>query len=232
MLSACSFPSLHLNLTLNNNLWKCYGIIISGIVPPETEKKAEYPFSARRLHLNILFKQKTDVDFKKIRQLQSIATENYETSELNGLSVKIYQNKLDFLKKKADSFVRGIMNWKSIITSIFTIALFFLSLSTISFSLKDWSSSVSALFAILVVLITLLDIVKTVKEKHERKKHEHKAMVIVNKNADKRINEVLNKILRNNNYYPMAYIALKLYLIEAVYSAKSKKEIKKKAGKQ
>ncbi len=211
-----------LNLSFNNNLWKCYGIIVSGVIPKATEPSAEYPFSVRRLHLNILFKQKTDVDFKKVRQLQSIATENYETSELNGLSVRIYKSGFDWLKKKAEACVRGVMKWKSIITSIFTIALFFLSLSTIRFSLNDWSSRVSVLFAVLVVIITLLDIVKAIKEKHERTKYERVMTIISNENVDKRINEVLNQILQGNNYYPMAYIALKLYLIECVYSIKTK----------
>ncbi|MBO5924638.1 MAG: hypothetical protein J6Q52_00055 [Clostridia bacterium] len=219
-LELCREAEAELNLPLNNNLLKCYGIVISGIVPPETKQESDYPFPYRRLHFNILFKQKIDIDFKKIKQLQTIATEKYENCELHGLSVKTYKGTLDFLQKQIENFLRKLMKWKNAITSVFTIALFFLSLNTINFSLKDWSTRVSFILAVVVVLMTLVDVIKGIKERHKQKKYRHSAIVTTKKDASKQIKLTLNKILKNNSYHPVAYIALKLYLIEIVYKTK------------
>lgn len=219
-LELCREAEAELNLSLNNNLLKCYGIVISGIVPPDMKQGADYPFRYRRLHFNILFKQKIDIDFKKIKQLQAIATEKYENSEMHGLSVKTYKGTLDFLQKQTGNFLRKLMKWRLAITSVFTIALFFLSLNTINFSLKDWSARVSFIFAVLVVSMTLVDVMKGIKEKYKQKKYKHIAIVTTKKDENKQIELALNKILKNNSYHPVAYIAFKLYLIETVYRTK------------
>ena len=219
-LELCRETEAELNLSLSNNLLKCYGIIISGIMPPENEQVAEYPFRNRRLHFNILFKQKVDIDFKKIQQLQAIATEKYENSELHGLSVKVYNGTFDFFKKLTESLLRRLMKLRLFITSCFTIALFFLSLNTINFSLKDWSTRVSFMFAVLVTSMALVDAIKNIKEKRKQKKYMHTAVINIAKDVDEKISKQLDEILKNNSYHPVAYIAFKLYLIETVYKAK------------
>lgn len=219
-LELCRETEAELNLSLSNNLLKCYGIIISGIMPPENEQGAEYPFRNRRLHFNILFKQKVDIDFKKIQQLQAIATEKYENSELHGLSVKTYKGTLDFIKKQIGDFIRKLMKWRLAITSIFTIALFSLSLDILNFTLKDWSTCVSFIFAVLVVSMTSVDILKGIKERYRKKKYRHSAYIIANKDENKQIESILNKILESNSYHPVAYLALKLYLIEKASKTK------------
>lgn len=213
-LELCREAEAELNISLNNNLLKCYGIIISGIIHPETNQEELYPFHYRRLHLNILFKQNVDVDLKKIQQLQTIATEKYENSELHGLIVKTYKGAFDFFKKQIDNFLRKIMKCKLLITSLFTIALFFLSLNTINFSLKDWSTRVSFIFAVLVVVITIIDVIKSIKEKNKQKKYRHSITIIINKELDKQIDSALNTVFKKNTYHPIAYIALKLYLLD------------------
>ena len=219
-LELCRETEAELNLSLNNNLLKCYGIVISGIVPPEVDEGADYPFRYRRLHFNILYKQKVGIDLKKIKKLQAIATEKYENSELHGLSVKVYNGTFDFFKKLTESLLRRLMKLRLFITSCFTIALFFLSLNTINFSLKDWSTRVSFMFAVLVTSMALVDAIKNIKEKRKQKKYMHTAVINIAKDVDEKISKQLDEILKNNSYHPVAYIAFKLYLIETVYKAK------------
>ena len=216
----CREVEAELNISLNNNLLKCYGIVISGIIPPKAKPSDDYIFPERRLHFNILFKQSVDPDFKKIQQLQAIATEKYENSELHGLSVKTYKGIFDRFKKEVGSFLRKLTGWRTAITSVFTIALFLLSLNTINFSLEDWSASVSFAFAILVFLTTSMDITKRIKEKRSQKKYQHSIVITANRDVKKQIERNLNKVLYNSSYHPVAYIALKLYLIEMVYKTK------------
>lgn len=215
----CREGEAELNFEFNNNLLKCYGMVISGCIPAETEALEKYP-DHRRLHFNILFKQKVNADFREIKRLQSIATEKYENSELHGVSVKTYKGFFDFLKKTIEQGIRKLLKCRLVITNIFTIALFLLSFNTISFSLKDWSSSVSFGFALLIVIMTVVDIIKGIKEKRNASKFEHSVGVIMNKNADAQIDEAMDKILKNNKYHPVVYIALKLYLLEAVFENK------------
>lgn len=220
----CRETEAELNLSLSNNLWKCYGLIISGILPKDTSIEPDYLPRYRRLHFNILFEQKTDLSLDKIRELQFASTESYENECVYGLQIKTYKSNFYRFKKLVDAGVRKFLTWRLVITNIFTLALFILTLTTnglsLHDSLKDWSTITSATFAILITIMTSVDIVKWFKKRHQRAKYQKASYLILDENLDKKIDKLLEQIFKNRTYHPVSYLALKLYLIKSVYGSK------------
>ena len=231
-----------LNISVNNNLWKCCGIVVSGFIPKDKKDDeasaseneqfkdvVDYPYSYRRLHLNIIFNQRISTGFKDIRKSQVIAAEKYENREIDGILLKTYKNRFECFKSIFGIVLKRFLSWRTAITSIFTILLFFTSLSTMGFSLKDWSTRVSSFFAIVVVVTTVLDIIKMVIEKIKQSKYQHNFHIVRNKDIDEKLSKVLDKIFTDKEgFHPVAYVAVKLSLINTVYDDHKKCEKKKK----
>lgn len=210
-----------LNMALNSNLWRCYGLFLSGSIPKEptdAERAAGYPHKKRRLHFNILYKQNTAADFERIHTSQRLATERYETAELHGLRVKVYRGRFDRILQAIEGFLHFLVKYRSIVTSAFTVALFFLSIKNITFSVSGWNSYLSAILAIIVAIITVTDTVREIRKSKKQRKYLSRSIhIIQNKKVEQQLNKVLSDFFDGKPHHPFTYMAVKLYLLEAVY---------------
>ena len=226
----CREAAAELNLSLNDNLLKCNGIVISGILPenPENLKINEeypdnYPDKFRRLHINVLFTQEVDLDFKKIQAVQSKAVEKYEVNRLYGLSVKKYKNHLDFIINGFLFCLKWILKSRLFITNVFTIMLF--SMSSPGSPLEDLKNCFSFCFAILIALATAIDVCSWIKKQYKRYEYTFISRIIGNKKTNEKINKALEKIQKRlakkekrlPEYFPITYVALKLHLMRSSY---------------
>ena len=206
----CREAEAELNIAVNNNLWKCYGFTISGIMPEENKEDKK-----RRMHFNIVFKQKINYSFDEILEMQKTAVENYENGELHGVKIKTYENRVDYIAKGFDSLVKAVMNSRDIIGSVLTLALFFLSIQNLDYSVNTLNTMISAFFAGLVILTTGTDVFKRVWRWYKRTKYLHKVKIIKNvKNVEVQLDEAMEKMFLELTCHPVTYVAVRLYLLE------------------
>lgn len=250
----CREAEAELNLSLSNNMWKCYGIVLVGNIPDEpayeangsspkatpkkhslkslhkkkqnTTKESKKP-AKRRMHLNILYTQKIDKSLKEVKKLQANSMERFENNNLIGVTVRVYQNFWDLLGKGTLKVIRLISDQRTLVTQIVLI------ISAILASFSKWEDWIKFPFAILMILFTVIDWTVSSIDFFKRKKTDYFLMIVnPHKELDKQIAIILSLSAKKKVYHPVAYIAFKLHQLEVVDEALKKKQEKKQRKEQ
>lgn len=208
----CRETEAELNLSLSNNLWKCYGLALSGIVPAEAGEGAR-----RRMHFNVIFKQSINQTFEEIREMQKTAVENYENGELHGVKIKIFENRAQWLRSIMKNVLQLVIDSRDIIGSVLTVLLFYLSMANLENTLDGLNTAISAFFAVLVLLTTVSSVIKRIKVYFQRKKYLHNVIIVNNtKDIENKLNKAGDAIMMKHECHPVTYLAIRLHLMELV----------------
>lgn len=206
----CRETEAELNISLSNNLWKCYGVSISGNLPESAGEGAR-----RRMHFNVIFKQTINYTFDEIMEMQKSAVENYENGELHGVNIKVFENKKQWLMKQLQNVLQVIMDSRDIIGSILTVLLFYLSISKLEYSLDGLNAAISAFFAVLVLFTTINSVISRIKVHFKRKKYLHSVTIIKSANElEQKLDKASAKIMMDHVCHPVTYLAIRLHLLE------------------
>lgn len=212
----CRETEAELNISLSNNLWHCTGIALLGTMPKRESEPSptQYPNARRRMHFSILYEQRVSLSFEDITKAQKSAVERHETRRILGLSLSVYKSPLDFFKKSVYNVLSAISRWKLVITSIFTLAIFF-SIRSPKTLLEDMSKAASAVFAALVVIIALLDIRKKLSKLLYRRSHVRRLRISAmaeHERISEKLDRFLTPYLKGKEHYPITYLALDTYI--------------------
>ncbi len=206
----CRETEAELNISLSNNLWKCYGVSISGNLPENAGEG-----SKRRMHFNVIFKQNINYTFDEIIEMQKNAVENYENGELHGVNIKVFEDKKQWAMKLLQNVLQVIMDSRDIIGSILTVLLFYISIAKLEYSLDGLNAAISAFFAVLVLLTTINSIINRVKVYFKRRKYLHNVSIIKNTNdLEQKLDKASAKIMMDHVCHPVTYLAIRLHLLE------------------
>ena len=201
-------------LNISNLLtnWSYYGVSILGI-------KNRIDFEGkRRMHFNILAKNRTEDPFDEILKKHAMATEKFENNRILAFSIAKYGTILERFQSYSLSFLRFINEYSSIISYIVGLAylIFVGDLATEirSLSKMDLNTKVTLGLAIVVFINALLDIYSKVSSHIKVKKYIHKFTF---KQTNKSHSDFAKWFLKNKfieKYHPIMYVMLGLYLLD------------------
>ncbi len=217
--------------------WLCYGIAMSGQIPEKSISAENYLGIKRRMHMNIIFEQKSDMTHAEIQENKNKAAEAYETVFFKGIRVRCYKNIRDRLFQWVSDVLRGIVENKDIIESVSLISVILLSVFSDGGSFEfSWESVLSLIFAALIILVSILKAIRyfssvfVIRNKRIRKRYAQKILHLYCKDSYQKMTEKMNKAM-GKAYHPATYSATKLYVENRLYDKLKKEEEKKNKKK-
>lgn len=201
-----------LKLSLKNHEWHCYGITISGMMPQKAilSSKENYLRARRRLHLNIISEQKSEMLFADIINTQKDSIENYENLDLRGIKINYYTNITQILSGLIKGGIKFLKSSKEIITSLITLLLFKVTIfDTNWFSLSKINSFISAIVALLVLGTTLLNIFSAIKSCYIKRKRITSFSIYKLRFTTDKIDWILKKFFKYYDFHPATYAAIR-----------------------
>lgn len=149
----------------------------------------------RRLHFNILAIHELDIDLMEVSRKWKEATESFENLEIYGVKLNSYKSKREFIGNKLISFLKGLMNYKDLITSLVILLIAIMTFSFVNTGLTDVdlaSSILNWIFFVLSILIFVLDFIVSLKRFIKKKRISFLMNLFKKKNKNE-IEHILNK---------------------------------------
>ena len=202
---------LNLNQLMQN--WRYYGISILGIRNMNSSLT-----STRRMHFNVLAKNRASENFEEIIQKFELATEKFENNRIYGLKLWFYDSAFDLISYGLKSSISYISEYSYIIS--YSLGFLYLmlvgDLETVvtEFSSSNLNDLVTLLLAFVVFINALIEIVIKVQLYLRVKKY---VTIFKYKKTSNRIsdlNQWLNKFKLDKKLHPIMYVMLSLYLLD------------------
>lgn len=174
-------------LGMNQKLWKKNNEIKEN---DELNRNLE-----RRLHFNILAIHELDIDLMEVSRKRKEATESFENLEIYGVKINSYKSKREFIGSKFVSFLKGLMNYKDLITSLVILLIAIMTFSFVNTGLTnvDLASSIlNWVFFVLSIFIFVLDFIVSLKRFIKKKRISFSMNLFKSKNENE-INQILKK---------------------------------------
>lgn len=226
----CREAYAELAVTMKENAWDCYGLTVSGIVPPQEEgKDGEYPFRKRRMHFNVLCEQCSEHGFDDFLEKQKNATEAYENRDLNGIRLVYHPNRRARFLDKLSKTVRVLTGNESYIMAVVAMCVLLATLLgnvfaqgtlSLSFSVLD---VVTYVFYILSIIMLAMMARKMVKEYRHRKKYIHKICL-----TGRRRPEGVEAYFQRRSCHPVTYAAIMSHVLKTVRDSERQRSKEKR----
>lgn len=198
--------------------WDYYGICLSGAKNRYEVDGITY----RKMHFNVLAKQKIDMDFKDVCKSQATATESYESKDIVGLKLKGYKNLFDMILNKIKSFIKLIYKSEKTIKAIILFLSFIFAVQNKKETPFEVVSSVASyLLGFITLIIFTMDIVNYYKKK---KKYYGKIKTENYYFGEENIKLKLIKYYKKYyKFHPATMTLLCLHIVENINTKENKK---------
>ena len=201
-----------LNMISTKESWSCYGMIISGNLPPADQNSR----SNRRCHFNVLFENTVDETLDDIKSRYRKASEAFENKNFAAIIIKYYKTRFHGLLGGIISFLQRVLQSKDFIESILLLFISFMSIKTIDLSLENISSLLSLLFAGIILLTTIVKVAQHTFRMFRNAKNTKMICIYGSMSYDSLCHKI-SKVMKMK-YHPAAYASLKMHIENLVYS--------------
>lgn len=197
--------------------WEYYGISVLGI----NNYGKENPTS-RRLHFNVLAKNKASVNVLELSNNINNATERDENNDIYAIKINVFSNWFKYILSCFGVASRAILKWKSIALTPLSIALIILNLIDAKkngtfMSLQNIDKTINLFILIIVFIISIFDFKSALEEYLKTRKVKRNIVVINDTNifdkSDIIVKKVKKKVSKNSNINVTFHPITKLMLL-------------------
>lgn len=198
-----------LHLYFEPMLWEIYGISVGGRILGENDV---FDGVKRRLHFNVLAKQRCQYDFDEVCKTEALATESYEIDRLKGVKVNTYKNKCNRVMSALKTFFKKVIENSEVLMALLTVLIFCTVTDFENIDLSAVKEFLSAFFGAILIALFVVNVVKKIAEYRVKRK---KVTVFGEIATEKGENHcrITEKLLNDYTFHPATFTLVKLYFL-------------------
>lgn len=156
-----------------------YGLSVLGI-----DRRSKEDQKQRRLHFNVLAKNKTSMSVLELASDLNKATEREENNNIYAIKINIFSNWFKYLLNYFLNIGKLIIDWKSLILTPFSVLLTIFNIYKVFksdspvISLENLNSLINLFVLIIVIIVSVVDLIKSIKEYQNSKKMKKNITVV------------------------------------------------------
>ena len=172
-----SYAELHIKSFVDE--WEYYGLSVLGI-----DRRSKEDQKQRRLHFNVLAKNKTSMSVLELASDLNKATEREENNNIYAIKINIFSSWFKYFLNYLLNIGKLIIDWKSLLLTPFSVLLTIFNIYKVFksdspvISLENLNSLINLFVLIIVIIVSVVDLIKSIKEYQNSKKMKKNITVV------------------------------------------------------